>query len=164
MLCMSDDMDGSFSCDFFDCKFFVVAVAWQMLKVLLNTREGRLSGTILITLHIAQNTRRRMLQIIAQNKLAKSHIEFQRHKMNVRVASKTLSSSVADALEYLMPAGNPDFANADGTIDFIRTLDRLFDLMNARSPFRKGYRRPFFLHDMKIWQKLLEVNKLSSTT
>ena len=76
--------------------------------------------------------------------------------MNVKVASQILSSSVADALEYLMLADHPDLANADGTIDFIKTLDRLFDLMNARSPFRKGYRRPLFLHVMKIWQKVFE--------
>ena len=38
------------------------------------------------------------------NKISKWHIEFQRQKMNVKVAAQTLSSSVADAIQYLMHA------------------------------------------------------------
>ena len=50
------------------------------------------------------------------NKLSKGHIEFQRQKMNVKVAAQTLSSSVADAIEYLMNSDHPNFANAGGTL------------------------------------------------
>eukprot|EP00795_Rhopilema_esculentum_P009861 gene9861-18448_t len=49
------------------------------------------------------------------------------------VAKDALIFMLVDALEYIMFAGHSDFANADGTIYFIRTLDRLFDLLNARS-------------------------------
>ena len=38
------------------------------------------------------------------NKISKGHIEFHRQKMNVKVAAETLSSSVADAIQYLMHA------------------------------------------------------------
>eukprot|EP00795_Rhopilema_esculentum_P009869 gene9869-18457_t len=84
-----DEMDGSFSCDFFDHKLFFVADACHMLK-------------------------------LARNALAdvKVFVQYEGRQ---------------NALEYIMFAGHPDFANADGTIDSIRTLDRLFDLMNARS-------------------------------
>ena len=36
------------------------------------------------------------------NKLSRKHIEFHRHKINVEIAGQTLSSSVADAIEFLM--------------------------------------------------------------
>ena len=35
------------------------------------------------------------------NKLTPKHIQFLRHKMNVRLATQTLSSSVANAIEFL---------------------------------------------------------------
>ena len=38
------------------------------------------------------------------NKISKGHIEFQKQKMNVKVAAQTLSSSVADAIQYLKHA------------------------------------------------------------
>ncbi len=35
------------------------------------------------------------------NKLSSNHLKFQKHKMNVRLAAQTLSSSVANAIEFL---------------------------------------------------------------
>ena len=87
------------------------------------------------------------------NKLSKKHIEFQRHKMNVKVAAQTLSSSVADAIEYLMHCQHPSFQGAEGTILFIRTIDKLFDMLNSKSPFGKGFKKPLRLGDQDFWQK-----------
>ena len=78
------------------------------------------------------------------NKLSKGHIEFQRQKMNVKVTAQTLSSSVADAIEYLMTSGHPKFADAEETIRFIRIIDKLFDLLNSRNQFGKGFKNPYF--------------------
>ena len=80
------------------------------------------------------------------------HIGFQRHKMNVKVAAQTLSSSVADAINFLMKSAHPELVDAQGTIHFIRLVGQLFDLMNPRSPFRKGFKKPFFIHDSKRWK------------
>ena len=44
---------------------------------------------------------------------------------------KTLSSSVADAIEFLMSSGHTKFQGADATIRFIRVIDKLFDLLNS---------------------------------
>ena len=41
------------------------------------------------------------------NKLGNYHIDFRRHKMNVKIAAQTLSGSVADAIEFLMVSGHP---------------------------------------------------------
>ena len=64
------------------------------------------------------------------NKLSNHHIEFERHKMNVRLAAQTFSSSVADAIEFLKSCKQSEFADSEGTIIFIRTLDLLFDILN----------------------------------
>ncbi|CAK8674242.1 unnamed protein product [Clavelina lepadiformis] len=40
------------------------------------------------------------------NSLSVSHIEFQKHKMKVKFAAQTISSSVADAIEFLMKYGH----------------------------------------------------------
>lgn len=51
--------------------------------------------------------------------------------MHVRTAVETLSSSNADAMEFLMKNGNRDFYGAAATIKFIRIFDRLWDVMNT---------------------------------
>ncbi len=79
------------------------------------------------------------------NKLGKAHMNFQKQKMNVKVAAQTLSSPVADAIECLMKSGNSQFRDAKGTIRFLRVIDQLFDLLNSRSAFSKGFKKPLFL-------------------
>ena len=89
------------------------------------------------------------------NKLSKGHIEFQRQKMNVKVAAQTFSSSVADAIEYLMTSGHPKFADAEETIRFICIIDMLFDLLNTRNPFGKGLKKPLSLYDAARWKSTI---------
>ena len=62
--------------------------------------------------------------------------------MNVRVAAQTFSSSVADALQFLMDSGHIEFKDAAGTIKFICIIDRLFHMFNSKNPFAKGFKRP----------------------
>ena len=70
------------------------------------------------------------------NNLSGRHIEYFRNKVNVKIACQTFSSSVADAIEFMMLAGH-SFKNAEGTIEFIRIIDRLFDLLNVRNLYAK---------------------------
>lgn len=65
------------------------------------------------------------------HKLRTRHIKWNERPMNVRIAAETLSSSVADAMEYLMRTGHRKFKNAGPTIRFIRIFDKLFDVMNS---------------------------------
>ena len=64
--------------------------------------------------------------------------------MNVRIAAHTLSSSVADAIEYFL-------FSAEATIRFIRIIDKLFDLLNSRSPRSSGYKSPLRIINRCIW-------------
>ena len=82
----------------------------------------------------------------------------------MKLAAQTLSSSVASALEFLKNEGHPDFADADGTIKFIRVIDRLFDLLNSRNPHATGFKRPLRRDDSHMWGEVIDssVKYLSS--
>lgn len=69
----------------------------------------------------------------ATHKLNRSHIEWRRRPMNVRIAVETLSKSTADSVEYLMTKGWKEFAGATATIYFIRLFNDLFDVLNTKS-------------------------------
>ena len=76
------------------------------------------------------------------NKLSSLHVHYQRHKMNVRIAAQTLSSSVADAIEFMHTTKHPFFKDALPTVNFIRKIDRLFDLLNSKNPHGTGFKAP----------------------
>lgn len=65
------------------------------------------------------------------HKLNKKHIEFERNKMKVNIAAQTLSSSVANSLEFLMKSEQPSFKNCAGTIEYARKINDLFDILNT---------------------------------
>lgn len=67
------------------------------------------------------------------NKLTKSHLEFEKIKMNVRIAAETLSNSTAESMEYLNKVlRHEDFQNSESTVDYIRVFNNLFDIMNSK--------------------------------
>ena len=90
-------------------------------------------------------------------KLSKGHIQFQQHKMNVKVN---------DAMEYLKKSGHPDFVDVEGTIKVIRVVDQLFDLLNSRNPFGKRFKKPLFVHDAARWKQIINnsINYLIALT
>ena len=71
--------------------------------------------------------------------------------MNVKLAAQVLSSSVADSIDFLRKAKDPRFSNSEGTIKFIREVDRLFDLLNSRNPHEEGYKKPLKLENKTEW-------------
>ena len=108
------------------------------MKVFVDGNGRKIEWRYIDMLHYEQNKE----GLKFGNKLSKQHVHYHRHKMNVRLAAQTLSSSVADAIEYFQACGDPNFQGADGTIKFIRVVDRLFDLLNSRSPHGKGFKSP----------------------
>ncbi|KAH8009969.1 hypothetical protein HPB51_023025 [Rhipicephalus microplus] len=76
-----------------------------------------------------------------ENRLTRAHIEWAKQKMKVRLAVQTLSSSVADALDFCESTLKlPQFKGAHATAEFIRIFDRLFDVLNSRNPFGRSYK------------------------
>lgn len=78
--------------------------------------------------------------------------------MNVWLAVQVLSSSVADALQFLQ-SYEKDFKNVTSTIEFIRSFDRLFDMMNVRNIFGKGFKSPMTLVNQNVWASVLDNGK-----
>ena len=73
----------------------------------------------------------------------RKHLEYQKKKMNVRLAAETLSSSVADAIQFLdVSMKLPQFKNSGPTVNLTRVIDRTFDILNSRCPQTKGYKQP----------------------
>ena len=91
------------------------------------------------------------------NKLKKKHILWMKHKMNVKVAAQTLSSSVASAIDFLCDEVNlPEFHTSEGTSDFIKKIHLVFDLFNSRNPFAQGNKQPFTKKYLPDWSAQCE--------
>jgi len=76
------------------------------------------------------------------NKLTKAHVDFKTQKMKVKLAVQVISASCAKAMEYLRTTGSSAFADSLPTELFLRKLDKLFDYLNCRSAFGRGYKSP----------------------
>ena len=88
------------------------------------------------------------------NKLNNMHIRWNSCKMKVKIAAQTLSSSVADALEFLeKEAKLPEFQGCGPTIEFIRHIDKLFDILNSRHRLQTGYKQPFTRNNIDYQEK-----------
>lgn len=76
------------------------------------------------------------------NKLTKQHMQWEKRKMNVKLAGETISGSVADSMEFLKQECK-EFSEVDGTVEFIRVINDIFDVMNStKSTGAKGFKRP----------------------
>lgn len=67
------------------------------------------------------------------NKLTRRHIEWYNKKMNVRLATETISCSIANSLQQLNRDGVVGFEDTETTVEFIRVFDTLFDIMNSKA-------------------------------
>lgn len=72
------------------------------------------------------------------HKLTKKHIQFGGNKMNVRLASETMSNSVANSMKFLMDEGHKEFFNCTATVKFVRFINDIFDTMNTRRDTEKS--------------------------
>ena len=62
---------------------------------------------------------------------------------------KTLSASVTDAIDFMnIVQKHPNFKGSEATVTFIRTIDRLFDLLTSRNHHGKAFKKPLTLSDM----------------
>ncbi|KAG5862941.1 hypothetical protein JTB14_008034 [Gonioctena quinquepunctata] len=126
---------------------------WSTCGVFVNGKGEKIDFKFIIELHELQEEEFCNLA----NKIGRSHIDWRSQKMKVNLAAQTLSASVANALEFLSKdLQHPDFKDAAPTIEFIRIIDRLFDLLNSRNPFAKGYKTPLKKSNESFWKPILE--------
>lgn len=63
--------------------------------------------------------------------MSKRHVEWTDRKMHVRTAVETLSTSTANAIEFLMLNEYEGFSGAGATIEFVRFVDTQWDVFNT---------------------------------
>lgn len=96
----------------------------------------------------------------AATKLRAAHIQWQKQKMKVNLAAQTLSTSVADAIEFCREDIKlPQFKGSEGTVKFIRMFDKLFDFLNSRNPVAKGFKAPLRRCNKGTWINFFEEAK-----
>lgn len=104
----------------------------------LTSSSGKISWDYIKALDDIQTTEKLKLA----NSLSSHHVNYKNKIMNVRLAAQTISSGVADAIEYLQKTSVTGFEQSYATVEFLRTVDRIFDILNCRNPFGKGYKAP----------------------
>lgn len=119
-------------------------------EVSISSPTGSIDFNFIVKLHLLQEKE----DLKLANALTGSHVIFKQKKMNVRLAAQTISSSVADAIDFLRLSGNAEFQGSEATTEFIRIFDRIFDVMNSRTLFAKGYKSPLFLHNIHYWKQI----------
>jgi len=98
--------------------------------------------------------------IRAANKLSRNHIEFDKHKMKVKLAAQVLSASVASAIEFCdKDLKLPQFKGSQKTVQFIKMIDQMFDILNSKNPNQKYFKSP--LNKSNVVAKVNYLNQCS---
>lgn len=83
--------------------------------------------------------------------LSKRHIQWERNKMNVKIAVQTFSRKVADSMELLLKQKHPKFIDAGPTIRFIRKINDVFDTLNSmKSRKDQIFKRPLNVENERV--------------
>ena len=92
------------------------------------------------------------------NKLKAAHVQWWQQKMKVNLAAQALSSSVADPIDFCRDVLKmKQFEGSEATVIFIRTFDHLFDVLNSRNPFAKGYKSAIRVANKSTWNGFLDM-------
>lgn len=105
------------------------------MRNLLASEEyffNRSNNTIASWIFFKRLEAHRIKNDFVRHKLTKKHIQWFRSKMDVRLASETMSSSVANSMSHLMNVGVKNFQHCEETIEYIRFVDKFFDTFNSK--------------------------------
>uniref|UniRef100_A0A2A4JJZ8 THAP-type domain-containing protein n=1 Tax=Heliothis virescens TaxID=7102 RepID=A0A2A4JJZ8_HELVI len=90
-------------------------------------------------------------------KITKAHLYFTKQKMKVRLATQLLSNSVADALEFCnVELQLSSFRDCEGTINFIRIMNDVFDVLNSCSIRPPGWNKAICQENFGLVEALFE--------
>lgn len=131
-----------------DGKIFVIFDACHMLKLarnylgtkktLFDVDDNCINWNYIVELEKFQSESK----INLGNKLNKTHIQWERKKMSVRLACETLSNSVADSIDLLREREVEAFQGSEPTTRFIRRINNIFDILNSMYEDAIGFKRP----------------------
>ena len=124
--------------------------SWGDYKVLIDGNGNAACWNYVERLHDLQTSSGLHLA----NRLRSQHIDFKSNKMDTSLAAQTLSKSVAKSIGYCDKVlENPSFTGSEATINFIRTFDDLFDLLNSKSKFGKDSKGPLCKKNFDVWSE-----------
>ena len=127
--------------------------AWGEGGILLDFEGNKIRWSYIVELQKLQDTEGFHLG----NKLRQGHVKFHTQKMKVNLAAQTLSSSVAHAIEFCCTNLKfSQFQGSEATVKFIRIFDHLFDILNSRNPFAKGFKAAMRPSNLHIWGPFLD--------
>lgn len=119
----------------------------HMLKNVRNSFASRgqfhKDSSLIMWRYIERLENKRIRNNFVAHKLTKEHIQWEKNKMNVRLAAQTLSNSVSCALDHLKNEQDVLFLHSGATSEFLRIFNDLFDIFNAKHcdstvKFRRG--------------------------
>lgn len=144
-----DEMKCWFSHPFSKEKVYFIPDACHNLKLARNTlgnckyfesNKGNVKWSHIINLHNVQN----VITFKFSNKISSAHIHWYNNKMKVKYAAQTLSSSTADALEYLKQINITGFSNIDVTqLSIVELLTEFLISLIRKAHFEKDLNLQF---------------------
>ncbi|GBM65788.1 DNA transposase THAP9 [Araneus ventricosus] len=94
------------------------------------------------------------------NKFRGRHIKFSKQKMKIKLAAQLFSSSVADAIDYCHNKLKlQDFIGSEATVEFLRLINTLFDVLNSRSIRQHGYKKAVSKQNADLYLKFMHKAK-----
>lgn len=88
------------------------------------------------------------------NKITKQHVNFEKNKMKVKYAAQLVSNSVANSLLTMCQLKYDGFDNVEGTVKYLRTFDRIFDIMNSRTIAEHYGKAPLQSRNEQEWKSV----------
>lgn len=127
------------------------------LKLLVDGKNQYIRWSDIVHLHEFQQRENMHLA----NKLRSVHIDYFNQKMKVRFAAQIFSTSVANAIAFCQNTLKlKEFQYCDGTIQFLRTFNDLFDILNSRNLKQHGFKQPINEHNIELIRKKLAAIKM----
>ena len=81
--------------------------------------------------------------------------------MKVKLAAQTLSSSVANAIEFLAENMKMKVFEGSGpTVRFLRIFNNVFDILNTRNLSGRGFKAPLTVENNATWEPYLDTASL----
>lgn len=108
----------------------------HMIKLARNSfasrGQFRMNNSLIMWRYLERLESKRVKNNFIAHKLTKEHLQWDKNKMKVRLATQTFSRSVASAMDYLRNEGDVLFSQSEATSTFLRTFNDLFDIFNSK--------------------------------
>lgn len=145
-----------------DDKIFIYLDACHMIKLARNCLDGKGmlydgdNNCIKWEYLSALEQYQREFKVNLANKVNKTHVQWEKKKMSVRMACETLSNSVADAFDLLRNKGIAAFQGSEATCAYFRRMKNIFKVLNSMKETAIGFKRPISPETAKEFFKFFD--------